>query len=132
MPHTTTIAITTDTTLNLAYQAFLTLQHPHYHAYAHARLAPARAEEALHDTFDTLATHWTALVCGTDLTARAWDELTHQVQTRTGRHRHPTRNTLQDDLEILTELGYTPTHCADITGRDPAHIHALKAARQRT
>ncbi|QIK04722.1 hypothetical protein G7Z12_37640 [Streptomyces sp. ID38640] len=108
-----------------AFEAFYTLQHTPYLAYAHAHLPPDQATTVVQKAFGTLATHWSQLVSSSNPTADAWDHLSHQVR----RHAAPlpltTDCVLRYDVLVLAALGYTPTDSAGITGRHPSKIHYL-------
>ncbi len=112
-------------TLPPAFQAFYTLHHARYLAYAQAHLHTSEAEAAVRETFGNLATHWPYIVSQPNPAAHSWQRLTDHVHSRSPRLPIPARSPLHYDALILQMLGYSVKDTADATGQDPSKIRYL-------
>ncbi|MFI5987841.1 hypothetical protein ACIBEA_44200 [Streptomyces sp. NPDC051555] len=123
---TTTPTSTTGLALTLppAFEAFYLLHHPHYLTYAQAQLPPWLAHDAVRAAFGNLILNWTTLLTTINPAAHAWDHLSHEVRTRALATTTPGR-AFEDDIRILTEIGFTSEATATMTGRDLSKIRYL-------
>ncbi|MGW5003073.1 hypothetical protein ACWEP8_36080 [Streptomyces hydrogenans] len=114
--------------LPISLDAFHLLHHTTYTAYTHAHLAPAAATAAVDATFGALAADWTYLLGKRTLAAHAWTELVCNAESRRRPLPHiPAGDPLGYDAHILTELGYSPSAIAEVTGRPASTIRYLLA-----
>ncbi|MFF7183330.1 hypothetical protein [Streptomyces sp. NPDC008121] len=93
-----------------ALDAFHTLHHTLYDAYAYAHLSPQAAAAAVRTAFGLLAADWIYVLAQPNPNAIAWNQLV----ACTGSRHHPlphitTQTPLQYDALVLTRLGHTPT-----------------------
>ncbi|MFB8040262.1 hypothetical protein ACFC8F_03045 [Streptomyces hydrogenans] len=114
--------------LPISLDAFHLLHHTTYTLYARAHLTPAAATAAVDATFGALAADWTYLLGKRTLTAHAWAELVRNAESRHRPLPHvPADDTLGYDAHILTELGYSPSSIAEVTGHPASTIRYLLA-----
>ncbi|CAM5270679.1 hypothetical protein [Streptomyces narbonensis] len=114
----------------LSFEAFRTLHHADYLAYARACLPAQRADQAVEQTFLSLSGDWRAVLGSSSPTHTAW--------TLLGVHVHAndvapccSTGALREELGTLTALGYDPDRIATLTGLPLGRIGSATRARAR-
>ncbi|MEU3690450.1 hypothetical protein [Streptomyces narbonensis] len=112
----------------LSFEAFRTLHHADYLAYARACLPSHGADEAVEQTFLALSGDWRAVLGSSSPTRTAWTLLNGHVHANDG---EPCCSTgaLRAELGTLTALGYSPDRIAALTGLPLGRIRSVTRTR---
>ncbi|MEU3748480.1 MULTISPECIES: hypothetical protein [Streptomyces] len=112
----------------LSFEAFRTLHHADYLAYARACLPSHRADEAVEQTFLALSGGWRAVLGSSSPTNTAWTLLNGHVHANDG---EPCCSTgaLREELGTLAALGYSPDRIAALTGLPLGRIRSVARTR---
>ncbi|MFJ1748334.1 hypothetical protein ACIOJD_19100 [Streptomyces sp. NPDC088116] len=131
--HTTTVPTGTaravgamDLALPATFEAFYTLHHDRYLAYARAHMSSTAAAAALREAFGELATHWSHVLRRPNPTAEAWEKLVRRVGRRAPALTAGTTSYVQYQVVVLHHLaGCSVNAVADTTGLEPCRVRYL-------